>query len=154
MIDFKDILETCQIEAIANRLIRTDESIWRSMCRSYSEAFHTPLYLVLDMDPEHVILNVYEKQADNLNIEDYQKLEHLLDTIRSIEDPSYEIAQKDEQSDFDRKAEEEEAERIKAGRPVYDPKKRLSKNMKDNEKERPTGGSVDLSHLSKQDSES
>lgn len=154
MIEFKDILEYCQIEAISSRLSPTEVSVWRALCRSYSKMFHTPLHLVLEMSPEHVILNVYEEQTDELDIDDYLKLEHLMDVIKKIEDPEYAAKQVNEQEDFDRKAEQEEADRVKSGRPVYEGKKKtLSKKTDEPEKKLPTGGYINLEHLSKQDSE-
>lgn len=154
MIEFKDILEYCQAEAIANKFAPTEASVWRTLCRTYSEKFHTPLAQVLEMDPEHVILNVYEAQAEDLDIDDYQKLEHIMDTLKTINDPEYERAKAGEQADFDRRAEEEEAERVKAGRPVYQGKKKtLFKKDEAPEDKKPTGGSINLDYLSKQDSE-
>lgn len=155
MIEFKDLLEYCQAEAIATRMNPTEDSVFRAICREYSEMFHTPLPVVLELDPEHVILNVYEKQAESMDIEDYQKLEHIMDTLRTIEDPNYELVKNKEQEEFDRRAEEEEEARIKAGKPVYQPKtkKTLPKDEPAPEKKLPTGGMVNLDYLSKQDSE-
>lgn len=155
MIDLKDLLEYCQAEAIANRMNPTEESLWRYFCREYSESFFTPLYLVLDMDPEHVLLNVYEKRSEKIDLEDYQKLEAILDTIKSMRDPDYEANKQREQDEFDRQAELEEEERIKANRPVYQPKskKTLSKKTEEPIEKRPTQGSINLDYLSRQDSE-
>lgn len=155
MIDFKELLEYCQAEAICSRMIQTETSVWRKICREYSKLFHTPLQDVMRMDPEHVILNVYEEQASDMDIEDFNKLEHIMDTLRTIEDPNYESSRRDEQDEFDRKAEQEEEERIKAGRPVYVPKKKtLPKKPDEPAKKLPTGGMVNLDYLSKIDSES
>lgn len=156
MVEFKDLLEYCQAEAIASLMNPTEDSVWRAFCRDYSEMFNTPLHLALDMDPEHVILNVYEKRMEGTDIEDYQKLEHILDTIRAIEDPDYEAKKNAEQDEFDRQAELEEEERVKAGKPVYQPKtkKTLPKVEEAPAKKLPTGGMINLDYLSKQDSES
>lgn len=152
--DFKEILEYCQAEAIANKLAPTEASVWRALCRTYSGLFHTPLHLVLEMDVEHVILNVYESQSENLDTEDYQKLEHIMDTLQTIKDPEYERAKMGEQAEFDRRAEEEEAKRIAAGRPVYQGKKKNTFQKTDApEDKKPTGGMVNLDYLSQQDSE-
>jgi len=159
MIDFKEILEYCQAEAIASSVAPTEASVWRSICRSYSKKFSTPLAAVLKLDPEHVILNVYEDQASELDLEDYQKLEHMMDTLMGIEDPNYEATKAAEQEEFDRLAEEEEEERIKSGRAVHPSlqrdlnKKTLLEKGEEPLPEKPTGGSVDLSYMSKQDSE-
>lgn len=159
MIEFKELLEYCQVEAIASKLKPTEDSVWRALCRSYSKLFHTPLSLVLEMDPEHVILNVYEDQAEDMNTEDYQKLEHILDTIKSIEDPDYESKKNEEQDEFDRQAELEEEERIKAGRAVHPllqrdlDKKRAAEKGEEPPPKMPTSGMINLDYLSKQDSE-
>lgn len=158
MIEFKDLLEYCQAEAIANRMHRTEASAWRAICRSYSKAFSTPLHLVLEMDAEHVILNVYEDNAEDMDIEDYQRLEHILDMIRTIEDPNYEVIKKNEQEEFDRKAELEEEERLKSGRAVHtsmqkDLNRKKGSDLLPEEPKKPTGGMINLDYLSKQDSE-
>lgn len=155
MIDLKDLLEYCQAEAIANRMNPTEESLYRYFCREYSEKFFTPLYLVLEMDPEHVLLNVYEKRSENIDLEDYQKLEAVLDTIKSMRDPDYENTKQKEQDEFDRQAELEEEERVKSNKPVYQPKlkKTLSKKAEAPVEKRPTQGSINLDYLSRQDSE-
>lgn len=160
MIEFKELLEFCQVEAIANIVTPTEISVYRSLCRRYSEMFHTPLHIVMELDPEHVILNVYEKQSEEMDLEDYNKLEHIMDTIRSIEDPEYEKTRKAEQDDFDRKAELEEEERIKAGRAVHPllqkelNAKKLLENEQKPEEKKPTSGSINLEYLAKQDGES
>ena len=154
MIDFSELLEYCRIEAIASKMSPTEDSIYRSICRDYSEMFHTPLHMVLEMDPLHVVLNVYEKQAEGMDTTDYQKLELIMDTIMGIEDPNYEAKKSKEQEEFDRKAELEEEERIKAGKPIYQPKKKtLSKNEEAPDKKLPKGGLINLDYLAKQDSE-
>lgn len=154
MISFKDMLEYCQVEAIANILAPTEESAYRALCRQYSGMFHTPLYLVLKMAPKHVILEVFELQAErSIDTEDYKKMEHVLDTIRGIEDPNYDANKRKEQEEFDRKAEEEEVKRISEGRPVYQSKKTLLKKTEELEKKKPTGGSINLDYLSRQNNE-
>jgi hypothetical protein len=152
--EFKELLDFCQAEAIANKMSPTEASVWRGFCRTYSEKFHTPLAKVLEMDPEHVILNVFESQSENLDIEDYQKLEHIMDTLQTIKDPEYERAKAGEQAEFDRRAEEEEAKRIAAGKPVYQGKKKNTfQKTEASEDKKPTGGMVNLDYLSQSDSE-
>lgn len=154
MIDLKDLLEYCQAEAIANRMNPTEDSLYRYFCREYSEKFFTPLYLVLEMDAEHVLLNVYEKRSENIDLEDYQKLDAVLDSIKSILDPNYENIKVKEQDEFDKQAELEEEERVKDNKPVYVPKKKtLFKKEQAPVENRPTQGSINLDYLSRQDSE-
>lgn len=159
MIEFREFLEYCQIEAIANKVNPTDVSMYREMCRRYSKMFHTPLHLVETLDPEHVLLNIYEEQLEDTDLENFQKLEHLLDIIRGIEDPEYNAAQSKEQAEVDKKAELEEEERIKSGRAVHPTlqkalnEKTLLKKVKEEIKEKPTRGFINLDYLSKHDSE-
>lgn len=149
--DFQDLLNYCQAQAIANTLEGNEVTVWRSLCRSYSKSFHTPLYIVLDMDPEHVMLSVFEEQLDEFDEE--KDIESILDKIYSLEDPDYENSKKEELDEFIRDAELEEQERIKEGKPIHKalrsqtsleslPEMPARKNVG-----RPTGGTVDLSHL-------
>jgi hypothetical protein len=154
MIEFKDLLEYCQVQAIASKVSPTEDSVWRSLCRTYSTLFHTPLNMVLEMDPEHVILNVYEHQTEEVDTDDYQKLEHIMDILLGVEDPNYEANKRNEQDEFDKQAEAEEAERVKKGLPVYQPKKTLLKKDEKSQEKKPTGGFVNLEYLAKQDGES
>lgn len=158
-LEFKDILEYCSAEALANRMSPTEDSVYRSLCRAYSKLFHTPLHEVVKLDPEFVILNVYESRSEDLDIDDYQKLEHMLDTLCSIEDPEYDKRKEQEQAEFDRLAELEEEERVKSGRAVHPvlqkklDEKRLLEKGEEPTPTKPTGGSINLSYLQKQDSE-
>lgn len=159
MIDLQELLYYCQAEAIANKMNPNEASVYRSICRSYSEKFHTPLTLVMELDPEHVILNVYESQAEDMKIDDYQRLESIMDTLLMMEDPNYEAKKKDKQAEYDRQAELEEEERIKSGKAVHPSlqkdlnRKKISGNSEEPEEKKPTGGSVNLDYLSRQDSE-
>ena len=153
MVDYQYLLDYCQIEALANAVRPTESSSFRAICRSYSKLFPTPLHLVLNLDPEFVILNVYEHQAESLDLKNYQRLEDLLDRLSSIDDPNHESKKKKEQEEFDRKAEAEEAERIKAGRPVHQPKKTLLKKEEKPEEKRPTQGSINLDLLAQMQNE-
>ena len=161
MIDLKDILEYCRLEAIANRTSPNDASIWRSICRTYSRLFVTPLHLVLEMDVEHVILNVFEEDYKKVDLEDFESLQSLMDTILSIEDPDYDANLKREQEEFDRQAIEEERERIKTGAAIHKSlpntaaaaQKTLFESPEEVEEKRPTSGSINLSYLAALDKE-
>lgn len=147
-IHISDIIELCQVEAIADKLLPTSASRWRKLCREYSSMFHTPYKDVLEMDPEFVILSVYEKELDDIDIND--KLEDLMERVYTIEDPDYEVAKEKDLVDFIKDAEEEEAERVKENRPVFGKKKALL-NKEEPTKEQPKGGFIDLSYLSKEE---
>lgn len=152
-VEFQDLLDLLHAEAIANTLSPTEASVYRTVCRSYSKKFNTPLHVVFELDPEIVILNVYEEKLDAMDTED--GLEDLIDTIRGIQDPAYEEQKVKEQDEFDKRAEEEEAARVKAGRPIHSAlknmvslKETVSENGKNSKEKLPIGGSLDLSHMS------
>lgn len=146
MIDFKEFLETLQAEAILNKLNPTEETIWYSIARSYSQKFSTPLKEVLEMDPAHVISQHYGAQLDDVDAE--ENAEKLLELVNTIKNPNYEKEKNGDLEDFVKQAEEEEKQRIKKGAPVPTTTKKslLDNNVKDQEKQ-PTGGRLDLSHL-------
>lgn len=155
MIDFKDLLDTCQSEAIANKLSPTESSIWRSLARSYSKLFSTPLHLVLNMDSEHVILNVYEYQLKDLDEDKIENLEHLMETIYTIEDPDYDAKKELELQEDIKRFIEEEKERVRLGLSIVPQKqKSLLEKPKEEQENLPTQGSINLEYLAKQDNES
>lgn len=117
--EFKDLLDYCQAQAIANTLENTELSVWRNLCRNYSTRFSTPLHLCLDgtIPMEDIMLAVFEDQLDNF--EEEKDLENILDTIYAMEDPEYEKQKRDELEDFIIKAEKEEEDRLAAGKPIH-----------------------------------
>lgn len=134
MISYSDLLATYHAEAIKNTLESTEVAVHRQICREYSKAFHTPLHLVLKMDPAEVILAFYEEQLSNFNPEEDGHIESLLDRIYALEDPEYEKEKRREMDDFDKKAEEEEEERLAEGRPIH---KGMTKSILENDLEEP-----------------
>lgn len=152
MIEFKDLLDYCQAEAIANKLSPTEASVYRAICRSYSKMFHTPLIEVLAMDAEHVILEVYEEQLDAVDDDKYENLEKMMDTILGIEDPEYERIKNDRLEEDIAKYEAEEEERIRLNKPIHPS---LGKpgplDAPTALPEAPKSGKVDLSHLDDED---
>lgn len=144
MINFKDLLDACQALALSAKLEPNEEAVWRSICRSYSKKFNTPLHVVLTLDPEHVILNHYEEQLEDIDAE--EQAEQLLDIIYGLEDPEYEQQKREELDSFIKEAEEQEKERIKAGRPIH---KALKDELPkfDKPKELPKSGGINLSYL-------
>jgi hypothetical protein len=151
-VDFQDIVDFCQAQALANKLEPTEDSVWRSLCRSYSKNFNTPLHLVLEMSPEYVITHVYEERYSDINEE--EQLDKLLDMIYSLADPEYEKQQREETVEFMAQAEAEEAERIRLGKPIH-PALKKEHSLKDlpEEEPKPTSGSINLSYLEKEELE-
>jgi hypothetical protein len=157
--DFKELTEYCQALALASKLSPDEAAVWRYMCRTYSRKFSTPLAQVIEMDPEHVILNVYEDQMDELDTE--ENLEKFLDIVYGLEDPEYEAQKRSELDEFISKAEAEEQERVKKKKPIH-PALRFesevsTKNTSENEEvlppNTPQGGSINLSYLAKEETE-
>lgn len=156
--EFKDLADFCQAQAIANKLHPTDEAVFRQFCREYSVIFHTPYHEVLQFDPDFVILAVYEHQLDNYDVE--TGIEKLLDTIYGLEDPEYAQQKRDELEEFIREAEEEEELRLEEGRPIHkalkDENEVSLKNTPKNtplpqNKNLPQGGGINLSYLEKEE---
>jgi hypothetical protein len=152
-----DILDCASACAIANQLEPTAESTYRKICRSYSQKFNTPLHEVYGLDIETVALNVFESNLDERNGEENMN-EHLLDLIYSMSDPDYQEEKSKELEEFIERSRIEEADRIKAGRPIHpsmrndrDPQKINSEKDLKIEKNSPTGGSVDFSDLDEEE---
>lgn len=155
----QDIVDYCRALAIADSLSAGEVANWRYMCRQYSKAFHTPLHLVLEMEPEHVILAFFEDQMDRKDVDD--EVENLLDSIYELEDPNYTAEKRSELDGFIKEAEREERERVKANKPIH-PALRAEnevslKNTPESPVEptpdKPTGGHIDLSYLADNDNE-
>ena len=140
--EFKDILETAKIEAIANTLSNTELSVWRSICRSYSQHFSTPLHLCLDgtIPMEDIILAEMERQLESFD-ED-RDLQAVIDQIYLIEDPTYDVTKKKDFDEFVKNVERKEKERIE---------KTLLKKEENKKEERPTRGFVNLDHLNQEE---
>jgi len=133
--DFDDLLQYCQAEAIANKLLPTQESVWRKICMEYSHRFHTPLHQVLELDPEFVISVYYEDQLKTWDVE--ERIDDILDIIYSIEDPDYNVQKERQLREDIKRMEEEEEERIKRGDPIHPSLAKVdlaSKNFKNNQK--------------------
>lgn len=154
-LEFKELLDYCQVEAINNKAGPTEDSVWRSIARTYSKLFNTPLHVVLnDLVPEEVILNVYEYQLDNLDINKFENLQELYEIVCKIEDPNYETKVEEELDEFVEQAEREEEERVKYGKSIPGVSKKTLLGKKEPETEKlPTQGSINLEYLAKLDGE-
>jgi hypothetical protein len=115
-LNLAELMQTFKAIAIANALAPTEASLYRNFCRKYSVAFHTPLHVVEKMHPEHVLLNVFEHQLDEMDVE--ENLETLLQQIYQIEDPEYDAKEEEDLQEFMALAEEEEKERVAMGERV------------------------------------
>lgn len=114
---FSELLEYCQVEALASKMSPTDESVWRGLCRKYSKMFHTPLAQVEQLEMAHVVLSVYEEQFGELDVE--ENLEDIMDMLYSLQDPNYDKEKRDNLKDFMKRALREEEERIAKGKPIH-----------------------------------
>lgn len=147
MMKLSDLVEFCQAEALAAKLVPDDASIWRKICRDYSKKFMTPLTEVHKLSPEFVLTSIYEEQLDAQNVD--EALEDLLDAVYTLEDPEYEAEKEQQLSDFIDTIEAEEEERVKKGKPIHPGMKEESTLVPKTEqkKELPTSGYLNLSYL-------
>jgi hypothetical protein len=111
--DFKEVLETAQILAIANKLSPNEESIYRSICREYSKRFNVPLTQVIELPIEKLLLDYYEDQMDEVDVDEH--IGKLMETIYTIEDPSYVVENEKDLEEFIKESEDEEKERLDQG---------------------------------------
>ena len=142
---FSELLDYCESEALLAKLETTELSVWRYICRQYSQKYHTPLDRVLhDLDPKEVILAHYESQMDSIDLE--EDLEKLLESVYSLKDPAYAKAKKDSFEEDIKKYEKQEEDRVKANKPIpKGSKKTLLEKETDPSKDQSTGGSVSFS---------
>lgn len=158
MIEFNELLEVLQAEALADKFEPTQTSVWENICRQYSKKFVTPLHIVLKMDPEFVIRQIYADQMDEANFDDH--LEHLVDLLKHLEDPEYDADAEKDLQDFIAQAEAEEEERKAQGLPLksifrkghkkVEPKKVEEKPV---EPEAPKSGTANLGGLADDENE-
>lgn len=155
--DFSDLLDYTQAQAIVNTLENTELAVWRRKCRTYSQKFSTSLHLCLNgtIPAEEILLAVFEDQLESF--EEEKDLDNLLDTIYSMEDPDYERQKKEDLEEFIEKAEKEEDERLAAGRPIHKglkgeatiPTQEIPGEQKP--KELPKSGGINLSYLEREE---
>ncbi len=151
--DFNDLLECMEAEALSNKLFATEASIYEYICRRYSQRFSTPLHLVMELDPAFVVRMHYEAELDEVDLE--ENLESVLDQAYALQDPNYERSKKDQFAEDIKKYEAQEAERIAKGLPVHKamakmPKKTSEKTLLKKEEPTlagPTEGFVNFGHL-------
>ena len=130
---FKNLIDYCSAKALANSMEPTEESVWNALCREYSTKFHTRLDVVMnDLDPELVVLQVYESRLENVDHE--ENLEQILDSIYTLENPEYSKDKAAEQQVFDEQAEKEEEERLERGESLF--KHLSSRSVKNRAKEK------------------
>lgn len=96
-----DILKLQEI-ALANVLNPDQPYFYRSVCRWYSEKFHTPLHQVFDLPMEFVFLNYFESITEN------QEEEELEVRCRKAIDPTYEESEEESIQDLIDMIQEEE----------------------------------------------
>lgn len=151
MISLHEIIEYCQALAFESKLAPDTEAMWRSYCRSYSKKFNTPLPEVMRLDPVHVILSYYEDQIEPVDLD--EKLADILDAVYCLENPEYEAKKRAEFDRFAEEAEEEERERLKAGRPIHPAlKSQLTPSKQKTAPEPlPKSGMVNLSYLEQEE---
>jgi hypothetical protein len=118
MIALDDIIDYCKAEAISGKFYPTEVSNWRWFCREYSKTFHTPLLQVMEMDPEHVILAVFEDGYDSRRLKNKEHVDSIIDDLRRLEDPNYDATRETEMQDWSAGIEQWEANRVAKGAPL------------------------------------
>lgn len=147
---FKDIVDTFQAEAIANHLSPTEESVLRSIYRSYAYKFNTPLHEVYKLEFDFIAINLYESQLENVDA--LENLEEITDMIRGIEDPEYQKNKEEAlQEDISIYEEMEEA-RVMNKKPIWR-KSQPVVPVEEPPKELPKSGGINLSYLEDLDNE-
>jgi hypothetical protein len=146
MIHLNDVVEFCKAQALAYKLYPSEEADWRWFCREYSKTFHTPLHQVLEMEPEHVILCVFEDMFDSKRLKDKKHFDQIVDELRRLEDPNYDATKANEMDDWVAGVEEWDDAREEVGLPI--PIKGVKSAQ---EKELPKEGGINLAYLSKEE---
>lgn len=115
--DLQSVADMSQAEALAEKLRPTNDGMWRSICRSFSQKFSTPLKEVLSMDPEFIFQHHYESELEDVDTE--ENFDEIQRMIRMIKDPAYVQEEEEELEDFIEEMERQESERIKARKPIH-----------------------------------
>ena len=141
-----DIMELSKLKAINSKLSPNDESVWRSVLRDYSITFSTPLHLVSQLPPGEILLAIYENQLETLNLDEEKDLQVVLDSLYTIEDPSYDRNREADELAYNKKAEQEEEERI-AKKAAKKAAKENTSEKKEPALELPKAGGINLAYL-------
>jgi hypothetical protein len=153
--EFRDLLDYCKAEAIANALQPTEVSVWRNICRSYSQKFATPLHQCLDgtVDPEEIALAYFEEML--IKFDEDEHLDQIMDQIYYLADPTYERQKEEELDEFMEKAVKDEEERLRLGKPIHKAMKEevsLTPNEEDKPFEPPQkSGGINLAYLQREE---
>lgn len=115
MIVLRDVIDLCRAEALAYKLVPSDEADWRWFCREYSKTFHTPLHLVEAMTPEYVIVRVLEDGLDSKHLRKREDASKVIEELRRVEDPNYDLTQAEEFEEFAEGIEEWDNQRLAKG---------------------------------------
>lgn len=120
--------------------------------------FSTPLAEVMKLEPMDVMINVFEHQLEDVDVD--ENLEKLMEMIGSLQDPEYAKHKRDEFKQFIKESEKEEELRQKEGRPIHkalvgennvSAKKTLLKKTPLSGKKLPHSGGINLSYLEKEE---
>jgi len=114
---FKEIIETAQSVALANKLRPTEISIYEKICREYSKLFHTELTKVYDLSPEFVFTQLYSNQLESWDEE--ERLPEILEMIYSLSDPNYDASKEAAIKEETQRIIEEEERRIMEKKPIH-----------------------------------
>lgn len=144
------LIDFCRAEALAGKLYPTELSDYRWFCREYSKTFHTALHIVMQMDPEHVILCVLEDGMDTKRLRKHEDAQSVIEELRRLEDPEYDATREAEFEDWGAGIEEWDAQRVAKGA-ITPPTKETPKE--EPLKDMPKQGFLNLSYLEKEEME-
>lgn len=94
----KELIEYCRVQALLSVLSPTENTFWRTVTRRYSKMFHVPLPEVRKMNPEDVIMEVFEEQLDG--VDHVEHIEDFLEQIYTLENPAYSVKKVENLDEF------------------------------------------------------
>jgi hypothetical protein len=147
MIHLFELMELQKLKAISTKFQPTEESIWRSIKREYSKTFSVSLLEVSNLDPEEILLDLYEDQLDGADLDDEKLLQRILDNLYRIEDPDYDDKKEQEEKLANERIlkEEEELQKKKVAKKAA--KLKNTSVKKEPVQEISNAGGINLSYL-------
>lgn len=141
---FRELLETSQAIALADKLHPTEVSIWHRYCREFSKKFNVSLVETLKLDPEFVFTQVYSDQLSDWEPE--EQIDNIRDLLGSLSDPDYDASKERAYREEMQQILEEEKERLEEGRAIHESleKKTFGEKPKEQNKELPKSGGINM----------
>jgi hypothetical protein len=138
-----DLMNLAEAKAILGKLSPDEHTTWRTIERNYSKIFFTPLHEVHKLDPEFVLLSLYENNIQDKNLDEDSELNDLLTRLNKLTNPDFDAAFEADEEEYNRQAvkEEENKQAKKAA-------KKAAKVRKNSKPEcLPKSGGINLEYL-------